>query len=195
MLVPKKPSSGGTPTQIDEDNAPAECGIVMPISPMEDCTAEHWGEVKDVIIEAVNQIETPRFACKLVSDGDEVNVIHKRIVENLYNNEIVVCDISCKNPNVMFELGMRLAFDKPTVIIKDEKTNYSFDTSVIEHIEYPRDMRFHKINAFKVKLASKILHTYEVARSDKDFSQFLNHFGAFSPKKIDRSVFTDDDYI
>ncbi|WP_353118770.1 hypothetical protein [Myroides odoratus] len=55
-------------------------------------------------------------------------------MNNIYNDEIVVCDVSSKNPNVMFELGLRLAFDKPTIIIKDEKTGYSFDTGVIEHL-------------------------------------------------------------
>jgi len=42
---------------------------------------------------------------------------------------MIVCDISGRNPNVMFELGLRLAFDKPAIIIKDEITPYSFDTS------------------------------------------------------------------
>ena len=58
-------------------------------------------------------------------------MIHKTIVQNLYLNPIVVCDVSGKNANVMFELGLRLAFDKPTIIIKDDKTDYSFDTSVV----------------------------------------------------------------
>jgi hypothetical protein len=33
-----------------------------------------------------------------------------------------LCDVSGKNANVMFELGLRLAFDNPTIIIKDDKT-------------------------------------------------------------------------
>jgi hypothetical protein len=49
----------------------------------------------------------------------------------------------------MLELGMRLAFDKPAVIVKDDKTDYSFDTSSIEHLAYPRDLRFSKIKSFK----------------------------------------------
>jgi hypothetical protein len=53
--------------------------------------------------------------------------------------------VSGKNPNVMFELGIRLAFDKATIIIKDDKTDYSFDTSVIQHIPYPRDLRHNQI--------------------------------------------------
>jgi hypothetical protein len=61
----------------------------------------------------------------------------------------VIGDVSCKNPNVMFELGMRLAFDKPTIIIKDDQTSYSFDISPIQNLEYPRDLRFNKIIDFK----------------------------------------------
>lgn len=74
----------------------------------------------------------------------------------MYENPIVVCDVSGKNPNVMFELGIRLAFDKPTIIIKDDKTSYSFDTSPIEHLEYPRDLRYNRIEDFKSKLTDKI---------------------------------------
>ncbi len=39
----------------------------------------------------------------MVSEADDVGVIQKRIVQNLHTHEIVVCDVSCKNPNVMFE--------------------------------------------------------------------------------------------
>lgn len=79
-----------------------------------------------------------------MSDADDVGVIQKRIVQGVYGADLIVCDVSCKNSNVMFELGMRLAFDKPTVIIKDDKTDYTFDTGVIEHITYPRDLRFQR---------------------------------------------------
>ena len=60
-------------------------------------------------------IRLAAFDPRMVSDSDEVSVIQKRIVQNIYNNPIVVCDVSGKNANVMFELGMRLAFDKPVV--------------------------------------------------------------------------------
>src|SRR6266566_6083617 len=110
------------------------CGLIMPISTIDGCPSEHWAEVKSIITESVEGIEVPKFAVKLVSDADDVGVIQKRIVQNVYSADVVVCDVSGKNPNVMFELGMRLAFDKPTVIIKDDKTDYAFDTGIIEHI-------------------------------------------------------------
>lgn len=40
----------------------------------------------------------------------------------------------------MFELGMRLTFDKPTIIIKDNTTDFIFDTGPIEHLQYPKDL-------------------------------------------------------
>ena len=113
------------------------CGIVMPISEIDGCAESHWGDVLDILTESTEEAD---FSANLVSNADDVGIIHKRIIQNLYDNPIVVCDVSGKNPNVMFELGLRLAFDKPTIIVKDDKTTYSFDTSAIEHIEYPRDL-------------------------------------------------------
>jgi hypothetical protein len=97
-----------------------QCGIIMPISAIEDCPASHWNEVKRILESA---ILAAGYSPLLVSDANDSGVIQKRIVQNIYDNEIVVCDVSCKNPNVMFELGMRLAFDKPTIIVMDKKTN------------------------------------------------------------------------
>jgi hypothetical protein len=79
----------------------------------------------------------------------------------------------------MFELGLRLAFDKPTIIIKDDKTDYSFDTGVIEHIAYPRDLRFSKIVLFKNLLADKLVATHKAAKADPNHSTFLKNFGKF----------------
>ena len=154
------------------------CGVVMPISAIDGCSTEHWVEVKSILTEAVESIREPQFIARLVSDADEVGVIQKRIVQNVYNSDILVCDVSGKNPNVMFELGMRLAFDKPVVIVKDDKTEYSFDTGIIEHLTYPRDLRFGRIVDFKASLSVKLGSTY-AASIKPDHSPFLKNFGSF----------------
>lgn len=110
------------------------CGIIMPISGSEHYTSEHWIDVKNILDEVISD---SGFIPNLVSDADEIGIIHNRIVSNIYNNPIIICDVSSKNPNVMFELGLRLAFDKATIIIKDDATNYNFDTAPIEHLTYP----------------------------------------------------------
>jgi nucleoside 2-deoxyribosyltransferase len=175
-----------------ENKTEKYCGIIMPISPMPGYPAEHWSEVKNIIIEATQQVEGHKFKTEIVSNSDgEIDVIHKRIIQNLYNADIVICDISGKNPNVLFELGMRLAFDKPTILIKDDQTDFIFDTGVIEHITYPKDLRFSKIVNFKKELALRIKQTYEKAINDPNFSTFLGNFGEFKIPSLNQTPVSD----
>jgi len=158
----------------------------MPISAMPGYPAEHWAEVATIITEAVTSISELQFTVKMVSDADAVGVIQRRIVQNIYSSDIVICDVTAKNPNVMFELGMRLTFDKPTVIIKDDQTEYTFDTAVIEHLTYPRDLRFSKMVAFTRNLKEKVLATYKAARDNPAHSTFLKNFGDFQIPTLER---------
>lgn len=167
------------------------CGLVMPISAIDGLAESHWDEVRAIIKEALSDTG---FIVELVSDSNEIGIIQKRIVQNLYDNDIVICDVSAKNPNVMFELGMRLAFDKPAIIIKDDKTNYSFDTSPIEHLQYPRDLHYHAIQAFKIKLRDKVRATYEASKNT-DYTTFLKHFGQFVVAKLDEKPVGKDEYL
>jgi hypothetical protein len=168
------------------------CGVVMPISSIDNCTEAHWSDVRTILFEAIRDAG---FDPNLVSDADDVGIIQKRIIQNLYQNPIVVCDVSAKNPNVMFELGIRLAFDKPTIIVKDDKTSYSFDTSPIEHLSYPRDLRFSQIVEFKTQLSNRIKSTLRVATTDPNYTTFLKHFGTFSVAKLDSKEVTGDELI
>ena len=164
----------------------------MPISSIDGCNEQHWSDVKEILTEAV---EGAGFEANLVSYADDVGIIQKRIIKNLYGNPIVVCDVSGKNPNVMFELGMRLAFDKPTIIVKDDKTSYSFDTSPIEHLEYPRDLRFTKIIEFKESLKEKVKATLKKSEEDSSYTTFLKNFGTFTVAKLDTKEVSKEDFI
>ena len=164
----------------------------MPISSIDDCSSDHWKDVLGILKEAC---DSAGFIPNLVSDSDEIGTIHNRIVENIYSNDLIICDVSCKNANVMFELGMRLAFDKPTIIIKDDVTGYSFDTSVIEHLEYPRDLRFASIIEFKKNLGKKMKATFSKSISDPKYSPFLKHFGKYKIAHLDSKEISSENYI
>ena len=178
-----------------EDSTPSAekpiCGIVMPISSIDNCSETHWKEVKGIITDA---IEAAGFKAKLVSESNDSGIIQKRIVQNLYKNDIVVCDVSCKNPNVMFELGMRLAFDKPTIIVMDNMTKYSFDTAPIEHLGYPRDLSYYQILDFKKKLTEKITGTINAAKQP-DYTTFLKNFGEFQVATIENKKGSLDEVV
>ena len=168
------------------------CGLVMPISAIEGLTSDHWIEVKNIVSEA---ILAAGFHPNLVSDGDDSSIIHKRIIQNIYEYPIIICDVSAKNPNVMFELGMRLAFDKPTIVIKDDATDYPFDTSPLEYIQYPRNLRYTKMMDFKSILSSKLLATYKKSQDDATYSSYLGHLGTFKVAKLETQEVTSTEYF
>ncbi len=187
-----KQSTGKEEAVKKENTNKPKCGIIMPISAIDNCSAEHWAEVLLILRDIITSAD---FDSNLVSDADDSGIIQKRIIQNLYSNEIVICDVSGKNPNVMFELGMRLAFDKPTIIIKDDKTDYSFDTSIIEHLTYPRDLRFSKIVKFKEDLKIKLKGTFEKSTNDSNYSTFLKNFGEYKVTQLAQREISSDKYI
>lgn len=175
----------------EQAQRPRMCGLIMPISLTPTYRADHWDSVKNIIESAV---VAAGFMPSMVSDGSNSNLIHGRIVQNLFDAPIVVCDVSSKNPNVMFELGLRLAFDKPTIVIKDNATDYSFDTAPIEHLPYPSDLRFDQIVAFQQLLTAKLIATDKAVEAG-NYSNFLQHFRVVSLAKIDHSEVDRTDYV
>jgi hypothetical protein len=91
-----------------------KCGIIMPISDTPDLgyPVGHWNQVLDVIRTAAS---LAGFEADMVSNDAQVEIIHATIIKNIYANDVAVCDVSTRNPNVMFELGLRIASKKPII--------------------------------------------------------------------------------
>lgn len=154
-----------------------KCGIVMPISGCSEYKAVHWETVLRIVKET---FEDTDYEVELVSKSTSTGVIQHRIVENLYSCDMIICDVSSRNPNVMLELGIRLAFDKPTIIIKDEKTSYPFDITAVEYIRYPSDLSYYDILDFQDELKSKLICTHKDSLDkNSGYKSFLSHFGQF----------------
>jgi nucleoside 2-deoxyribosyltransferase len=69
-------------------------------------------------------------ARKLGSD-----VIHATIINGLLNADLVVADLTEHNPNVLFELGVRMAEDKPVALIRAMGTKAIFDVDQMLRVE------------------------------------------------------------
>lgn len=147
----------------------------MPIAEMPGYSEKHWVGVKKTIQLAADKAD---FDCEMVSTGVDVGVIHKNIIDNIFTNEIIVCDVSGKNANVMFELGLRLASKLPVIIIKDELTGYSFDTSPIQHLGYQSGLPLFETQDFIEDLATKLQTTYEASQKP-GYTTFLDNFGTY----------------
>ena len=55
------------------------------------------------------------------------DVIQRTIIRDLLAADLVVADLTEHNPNVMFELGMRMREDKPVALIREIGTGSVFD--------------------------------------------------------------------
>ena len=159
---------------------------------MEGYDEGHWEQVKEMISDAAGKAD---FNSRLVSDSEYSGVIQGDIVQNLYTDDIIVCDVSGRNPNVMFELGMRLAFNKATIIIKDDCTPYSFDTSPVEHIGYPKNLNYVETKKFIENLSEKISNKFTGYKEGK-CTTFLQHFKFSIPQPtIDVDMVPEQTYI
>ena len=64
--------------------------------------------------------------------------------------------MSTRNPNVLFELGIRQAFDKPVVLIQEKGTQKIFDIAPLRYLEYSKDMKYHEVLESQKKLQEAI---------------------------------------
>lgn len=159
------------------------CGVVRPIAAWDGCSSDHWADIQEIIAEAC--VETG-YVARLVSEMTGASVIQAEIVNNLYGDPVIVCDVSGRNPNVMFELGMRIAFQKPVIIVVDDATDFSFDISPLRHIIYRRDREYKSIVRFKNQLV-------EALRTVDKLTGYLSQFGDIHVTNIgDRTVSVEE---
>jgi len=168
------------PKDDEPEKAKPVCGIIMPIAGMAGYDNGHWSEVRTIIDRAIVGAQmTPQP----VWEGGVVDIIHDRIVSNLFENQVIVCDVSGLNPNVMLELGIRLSFAKPTIIITDDIGSLPFDTKIIEHLEYSRDLHILKTERFVEDLTSKLVEI-NAAQESNMYRPFIKNFGRIQPGSI-----------
>lgn len=65
------------------------------------------------------------------------DIIQSTIINELIDADLVLADLTDHNPNVLFELGFRIALNKPVVIIKAKGTKGIFDVdTMMRYYEY-----------------------------------------------------------
>ena len=54
-------------------------------------------------------------------------------------------NLASRNPNVLYELGIRQAYNKPVLLIKDEITDKIFDVGGLNTIEYQSNRLYENV--------------------------------------------------
>lgn len=115
------------------------CFVIMPFSETSEThTKEYWNnhfrKFLKPLIESCNNIDAFR------SEPLRQDLL-RQIVSDLVTSEIVVADLTDSNPNVYWELGVRLSFRHGTVTIANEGSDIPFDMATKGVLFYSSDLK------------------------------------------------------
>lgn len=151
----------------------------MPIADMEGYDPGHFGRVYRNII--IPSCEEAGFSPIRADDVGRTNLIHVDILKHLLSAEMVICDLSGRNPNVLFELGLRQAFDKPTVLMQEKGTAQIFDISSLRYTEYSRHMRYDDVLDVQKKLTISLKETYAHRNDESNVNSLIRLLSLTEP--------------
>lgn len=159
-----------------------ECFVIMPISDVDSHPLGHFLNVYENIIRPA--CKNAGFTAKRADEEKASHLIQVPILKKLIESPIVVCDLSTRNPNVLFELGIRQAFNKPVVLIREIGTPDIFDISSIRYLEYSKEMSYQDVVNAQERLTSAIIETLNEAENSNNFNSIINLLSLKSPAKI-----------
>lgn len=133
------------------------CFVIMPISDPVGYDQGHFKCVYEDIFKPA--IEDAGFIPKRADDDESSSMIQVNIIKDIITAPMAICDLSTRNPNVLFELGIRQAFDLPVVLVQEEDTPRIFDISTINTIDYRKNLLYRNVLEDRKKIEKAIKAT------------------------------------
>ncbi len=162
--------------KMEENNN--QCFVIMPISDPKDYEQGHFKCVyEDILIPA---IEEAGYIPKRADDDKSSSMIQVNIIQDIIESPMAICDLSSRNPNVLFELGIRQAFDLPVVLVQEEGTPRIFDISTINTIDYRKTLLYRDVIEDREKIKEAILQTKD---NTKGINSIIRLLGGNPAKK------------
>lgn len=159
-----------------------DCFVLMPIADCDGYEKGHFLHVyEDIIKPAIDQTD---FKAIRADEVKETNLIHLDILRKLIEAPIAVCDLSTRNPNVLFELGIRQAFDKPVVLIQEKGTPKIFDIAPLRYLEYSKELKYHEVLDTQRKLQEAIEATKSAEGETGNVNSIVKLLALNSPATI-----------
>ncbi len=155
-----------------------KCFVIMPFTDPDGYENGHFDNVYQYLIKPA--CEDAGLEAVREDDDERSKVIHHSMIKKIMDYPYAICDISSKNPNVLYELGVRHAIEKNVVIIKDNKTESIFNINIQNIINYDLDVS--KLDEAKEKIKTQLLNT------DNDSDQSIISL----IKKIKSGIFSEN---
>lgn len=135
------------------------CFVIMPIADTVGYEHGHFMRVYRHLIKPA--CERAGFTPIRADDVSSSNMIVVDILKKIVESDIAICDLSSRNPNVLYELGLRQAFNKKTIIIKDKETSSPFDVSGFRYTEYDQVLRIDNVQNEIISISKALKDTFE----------------------------------
>lgn len=140
------------------------CFIIMPISDVDPYPIGHFKRVYEFIIKPA--VISAGFQPLRADDILNTNYIAIDVIKRIINCDMALCDLSARNPNVFYELGIRQAFNLPVTLMRDSLTKRAFDIQGFRDIEYDENLRIDNVEATKKLIAETLINTYKDAGTE-----------------------------
>lgn len=148
-----------------------DCFVIMPISDHDSYVKGHFSRVfEDIIAPACAAAGLTPVRADQVK---QTNLIHLDILQKLLDSPMAICDLSSANPNVLFELGLRQAFDKPVVLIQEVGSRPIFDINPLRYTEYRKERVYHEVLEDQKKITTSLLETLDAYKTGKGVNSIV----------------------
>lgn len=154
-----------------------KCFIICPIGDPGSSIREHADTLLEYILKPILQDDYQ------IIRSDTMNtpgMISLQIIENIYDSDLVIADLTNHNPNVYYELAVRHAVNKPYIQLIHKDQQLPFDLKDIRTIQY--DFHVKHVDDAKKKLKELLNNVGKLGEMANPISTAIN-FKALKPSE------------
>src|SRR5690606_22507921 len=159
-----------------------DCFILMPIADPDGYDKGHFKKVYEDIISVA--CKKSGYNAIRADEVKETNLIHLDILKKLIESPMAICDLSNRNPNVLFELGLRQAIDKPTVLVQELGTPKIFDISPLRYTEYRKELKYREVLEDQDFIADALRATKDATDKGEGINSIVSLLSLSSPASL-----------
>jgi hypothetical protein len=160
-----------------------KCFVIMPFTSPAGYDKEHFSRVYEYLLKPA--CTEAGFEPSRADETAQTNHIMLDVLRKTVESEMVLCDLSGRNPNVLYELGIRQAFNKPVTLVKDRQTSRVFDVDGLRTLEYDSSLRIDVAALDKARIVESLKGT--AAPKTGDVNSLVDLLGV-APAKIAQPV-------
>lgn len=117
-----------------------KCFIITPIGDESNPIRRH---IDGLIDECIIPVLENEYKVTVAHRISKLGSINNQVIQEIYESELVIANLTKLNPNVMYELAFRHALKKPVIIIMEKDSEYKipFDLVTERTIFYDNDFQ------------------------------------------------------